>query len=153
MAENTAADRFIEALGRLEAERDLESMIALFGDSAEIGNNVASRTFQGKEGAREFWTTYRDTFHDVRSTFHNRIVTGERAALEWTTEGTTSSSGSSGGAPFQYDGVSILEIEGDEITRFRAYFDGRELGKQIEHDAPGPDPADTNENSAGLIQD
>ena len=133
MAQNTA-DRFIEALGRLEAERDIEGIVALFGDRAQVGNNVSSKTFSGQEGAREFWSTYRDTFHDMRSTFHNRIVTGGRAALDWTTAGTTSG----GSAPFRYDGVSILEIQGDRITRFRAYFDGRHLGQLIEQDAVNP---------------
>ena len=79
------------------------------------------------EGAREFRTKYRETFGEVRSTFRNRIVTPDRAALEWTTEGTTAN-----GAPFSYEGVSILEIEGDLITRFRAYFDPEVLGRQIE---------------------
>ena len=36
------------------------------------------------------------------------------------------------GHEISYEGVSILEVEGDKISRFFAYFDPRKLGKQIE---------------------
>lgn len=129
MAANIA-EQFIEALRGLEENRDLESMVVLYADESEIGNVNAPEKFTGQTGAREFWTKYRDTFGEVRSTFRNCIIDGERAALEWTTEGTTA-----GGAPCNYEGVSIIEIEGDSITRFRAYFDPEALGRQIERAA------------------
>ncbi|HEX8635651.1 MAG TPA: nuclear transport factor 2 family protein [Pyrinomonadaceae bacterium] len=129
MAANIA-EQFIEALRGLEENRDLETMVALYAESSEVGNVNAPEKFTGQAGAREFWTKYRDTFGEVRSTFRNRIINDTRAALEWTTEGTTA-----GGAPFNYEGVSILEIEGDRITRFRAYFDPEALGRQIERAA------------------
>ncbi len=126
MAANIA-EQFIEALEQLEETRELEVMVALYAEGSEVGNINAPEKFTGTEGAREFWTKYRDTFGEVRSTFRNRIITDTRAALEWTTEGTTAN-----GAPFNYEGVSILELEGDRITRFRAYFDPEDLGQQIE---------------------
>lgn len=123
------AKRFIEALGRLEAERDLEAITALFGDESEIGNVTSPEKFRGREGAREFWgAKYRDTFGEVKSTFRNVFANETRAALEWTTEGT-----SADGSPITYDGVSILEIDGERITRFCAYFDAGDLGRQILH--------------------
>jgi len=125
MSENTVG-RFVEALGKLEAGRDVETIASLFAERSEIGNVVSPEKFSGREGAREFWTKYRETFGEVRSTFRNRIMTGERAALEWVTEGT-----STGGTPVRYDGVSILEVEGESITRFHAYFNAEALGKQI----------------------
>ncbi|MGH9942977.1 MAG: nuclear transport factor 2 family protein [Pyrinomonadaceae bacterium] len=120
------AERFVDALGRLEAERDLDAMAALYAAEAEIGNVVSPDKFKGPEGAREFWQKYRDTFGEVRSTFRNRAVTERLAALEWTTEGT-----SAGGVPVRYEGVSILEFEGERITRFCAYFNAEDLGRQI----------------------
>ncbi len=125
MAERVA-EKFIEALKALEESRDLEQIVALHAESADVGNVVAPEKFHGRDGAREFWTKYRDTFGEVNSTFRNRIITENRAALEWTTEGT-----SSGGEPINYEGVSILEIEGEQITRFRAYFNAGALGQQI----------------------
>ena len=121
------AEKFVEALGRLEAGRDLETISGLFAEESEIGNVVAPEKFRGREGAREFWgSKYRDTFGEVRSTFRNVFATEDRAALEWTTEGTAAD-----GTPLRYEGVSVLEIEGGRITRFCAYFDAGALGRQL----------------------
>jgi ketosteroid isomerase-like protein len=125
------AKRFVEALGRLEAERDLEGITALFAGESEVGNVVSPEKFHGREGAREFWgAKYRDTFGEVRSTFRNVFAAANFAALEWTTEGT-----SADGSPIRYEGVSILETDGEAITRFCAYFDAGSLGRQILHKA------------------
>ena len=127
------AEKFIEALGRLEAERALETISGLFAEESEIGNVVSPEKFHGAEGAREFWgAKYRDTFGEVRSTFRNVFAAGERAALEWTTEGTAQD-----GTPLRYDGVSLLEMEGGRITRFCAYFDAGALGRQLTGKAQG----------------
>jgi hypothetical protein len=39
--------------------------------------------------------------------------------------------GTSNGDTVTYDGVSILEIEGDKVSRFMAYFDTRDLTPQV----------------------
>lgn len=124
-------DAFIEALARLENDRDVEPMAALYAEDAHVGNVVVGEKFTGPDGARQFWTTYRGTFETIRSTFHHRFVTEEGAALEWTSEGTTAD-----GKPFTYDGVSVLEVDGDRIGGFRAYFNSRDLGEQITTSAP-----------------
>ncbi len=80
----------------------------------------------GKDGARRFWTDYRGVLGEVRSTCRNVIATDGRAALELTTDGTSTDD-----KPFRYEGVSVLELEDDLITRFRAYFDTAALGRQI----------------------
>jgi len=127
------ARKFVEALGRLEAGRELDDIVAVFAPECEVGNVVSPEKFGGRDGAREFWgAKYRDTFGEVRSTFRNVFATENRAALEWTTEGT-----SSDGSPVKYDGVSILETDGELITRFCAYFDAGSLGRQILHKAAG----------------
>ncbi len=123
------AEQFIEALGKLEAERDVETITALYAEGSEVGNIIAPEKYEGREGARRFWTIYRDTFNEVRSTFRNRIITDDRAALEWTTEGT-----SINGAPIKYDGVSILEMDGDRIARFRAYFNAEDISRPIKQE-------------------
>ncbi len=124
MAQDTAK-KFVEALGKLEAERDLETIVALFGEDCDIAN-VITEDNDKQTDVRAFWQSYRDNFAEVKSTFRNQIVTENRAALEWKTVGASSE-----GHEFQYDGVSILEIEGDKITRFRAFFDPNKLGRQI----------------------
>ena len=120
-------EQFTDALSRLETERDLDAIVSLFASDCEVGNVVVPEKFHGPEGAREFWTKYRDTFHELKSTFRNEITSEMRAALEWTTRAT-----SADGRPFEYDGVSVLEMDGSKIKRFRAYFDAASLARHLE---------------------
>jgi len=120
------AGRFIAALGRLEAERDADALVALYADDAETGNVNAPEGFKGPDGARKFWTEYRGTFGEMKSEFRNQIDAGDRVALEWITVGT-----SVDGNPIEYSGVSILEVRDDKVARFQAYFDPSALGRQI----------------------
>lgn len=120
------AKKFIEALRTLESERDAEPLASLYADNAVIGNVIAPDQFHGPEGARQFWTEYRGTFNQAESEFRNVIASDGRAALEWTTKGTSFE-----GAAVKYAGVTILEIDGEKITRSAAYFDPGALGRQI----------------------
>lgn len=124
---NSLTQRFKDALGRLERDRDVDTIAALFSEDAEVGNVLAPEKFHGVDGARDFWTKYRDTFETLKSEFRNQIVTEGGIALEWTTDGT-----SANGSQVQYDGVSVLEVSNEKIKRFRAYFDAGSLGRQIE---------------------
>jgi ketosteroid isomerase-like protein len=119
------ADDFVEALRKLEEEEDVEALVAIHAEECEVGNVSVPETFRGHEGLREFWTSYLSTFGEMRSEFRNVFATEDRAALEWTTEGT------SNGDTVSYDGVSILEIEGGKVRRFMAYFDTRDLTPQV----------------------
>lgn len=118
--------KFADALHKLEDNSDLETIVAMYTEDCEVGNVVVPEKYQGLEGARKFWTIYRDTFGQVHSEFRNIFGSENRAVLEWTTSGTSET-----GGDFSYDGVSILELEGDKVSRFRAYFDASALGRQI----------------------
>jgi ketosteroid isomerase-like protein len=126
MSNAETTDRFVAALHALERDRDVTTIAGLFDEDSEIGNVVSPRDFRGREGAREFWEAYRHWFGEIESTFRNVIVSDGRAALEWTTTGSSAS-----GDPITYDGVSILEMTNGRITRFRAYFDPGGLGEQM----------------------
>ena len=119
------ADNFIEALWKLEEDEDVEPLVRIHTEDCEVGNVSVPGTFNGHEGLREFWTSYRGTFGEMRSEFRNVFATREGAALEWTTQGT------SNGDSVSYDGVSILEFEDGRVRRFTAYFDTRDLTPQI----------------------
>ena len=125
MSEQTA-NKFIEALRTLEVDKDVEPLAALYAEGASVGNVIAPDRFHGPEGARQFWMEYRGTFDRAESKFRNVIASEGRAALEWTTEGTSFE-----GAPFGYAGVTILEVEAGHVTRSSAYFDPSALGRQI----------------------
>ena len=127
MSDAIRTQEFIDALHTLERDRDLEPIVGLFGADSEVGNIVAPRQFSGAEGARDFWQAYRATFGDMESEFRNIIESDGRAALEWTTTGTSVQ-----GDPITYAGVSILEFTDGQISRFWAYFNPTDLGRQIE---------------------
>ncbi|NTX08857.1 nuclear transport factor 2 family protein [Myxococcus sp. CA051A] len=122
------AERFVEALSRLEESGDLEGLIELFSDDARVSNVASSRVFSGKEGARQFWREYKGTLRQVKSTFRNMIEAGDRVALEWESQGTAHN-----GAAVAYEGVSILEWDGEHIRRFYAYYDPHALGTELAH--------------------
>ncbi|HZI11414.1 MAG TPA: nuclear transport factor 2 family protein [Myxococcus sp.] len=122
------AQRFVDALLRLEQSGDLEGIVALFSDDAQVSNVASPRVFSGKDGARQFWTEYKGTLGQVKSTFRNMIEAGDRVALEWETQGTARN-----GAAVDYEGVSIIEWDGDRIRRFYAYFDPHALGQELAH--------------------
>ena len=125
------SEKFIEALHELEQNRDVEKIAALFSDDAEV-NNVVTIENSHDLSAHDFWQKYRDNFGEVESQFKNKIYGKNSAALEWTTTGT----GADGGE-VSYEGVSILETDGERITRFFAYFNPSKLGRQIEETARG----------------
>jgi ketosteroid isomerase-like protein len=124
------AQRFVDALGKLEKSGDMEPLVSLFGEDAQVSNVASQRVFSGRDGARRFWTEYKGMLAQVRSTFRNMIEAGDKVALEWETQGTASN-----GAAVSYEGVSIIEWDGERIRRFYAYFDPGLLGREMAHGA------------------
>jgi ketosteroid isomerase-like protein len=120
------AQRFVDALLKLEKSGDLESLVSLFAEDAQVSNVASRRVFSGLDGARQFWTEYKTMLARVQSTFRNMIESGDRVALEWETQGTAHN-----GAAVNYEGVSIIEWDGDRIRRFYAYFDPGLLGREV----------------------
>lgn len=121
-------EKFINALQKLEQNRDVEQIAALFAEDAEI-NNVVTIENNHDLDAHKFWTNYRDSFGEVNSEFINKILDENSAALEWKTTGTDVA-----GSEIEYEGVSILESNGEHITRFFAYFDAGKLGTQMKEE-------------------
>ncbi len=120
------AERFKEALWKLEEDRDVEALVEIHAEDCSVGNVAVPETFNGHDGLREFWTNYRNTFDEMKSEFRNVFADDAgHAALEWTTKATED------GDDVSYGGVSILEIEDGKVKRFMAYFDPRSLTEQI----------------------
>ena len=116
-------DAFIKELEKVESGGDVEGLAGLFAEDCEIGNVALPKPLRGANGAREFWTHYQKTLGNVRSVFKNHIVDENHSALEWTTEGED--------GEIAYSGVSIIEHDGEKISRFFAYFDPAKLGNQL----------------------
>jgi limonene-1,2-epoxide hydrolase len=118
---------FINALEKLEQFGDLEPMAQLFSENSELSNLGITSPVHGKAGAYRFWKGYAKTFKSVKSTFNRISENGSIAVLEWTSEGILPQ-----GTPFHYSGVTLLDFEGDQIVRFKAYYDSALL---MEHSA------------------
>ena len=121
------AEEFINALRQLEERGDVEAIIPVFAEDAELSNPTDNSPHRGREGAKEFWGAYRRTFTEIHSEFRNIAESDRAALLEWTSRGRTAT-----GEEFEYEGVSVLEFADDKVRRFRAYFDTATLGKHME---------------------
>lgn len=115
---NSDVDRFVDALHRLERDRDVEPMVALFDADAELWKLDGRQAAQGVDGARQFWTDYRDVFDTVDSEFTSRTETADRAVLEWTSRTRLAT-----GHDLTYRGVSVLDLGDGPLTGFRTYYD------------------------------
>ena len=113
------AETFMSTLQQIEASRDPEPLVALFGEKAELLNLALTEPLTGVEGARQFWKNYLAAFGSIKSTFHHHLQTDREAVLEWVSEGTMAD----GGQPISYRGISVVEYDGDKVSRFRTYYD------------------------------
>lgn len=117
--------QFIDALGKLEADGDVDTIAALFAGGADISNPLTEHKGEGEGGAAAFWKSYRGTFDTITSKFRNVVEAGDVACLEWVSDATIK------GAEIHYGGVSVLEFGGSGLTAFRTYFDPEKIGQQV----------------------
>jgi ketosteroid isomerase-like protein len=112
------AERFMHTLQQIEATGDVEPLVVLFTEDAELSNLAMTEPLRGHDGARRFWQKYLSVFERIQSKFTN-VVEGDRTAvLEWISEGALST-----GESLNYRGVSILETDNGQVCRFRTYYD------------------------------
>jgi ketosteroid isomerase-like protein len=112
------AERFMGALRELEESGDTEPLMALFSDEPEAANLGRAQPAHGREEVRRFWQDYLNAFDGIRSEF-THVIEGEGGAvLEWVSRGKLPN-----GEPVEYRGVSVLELEGNRVRRFRSYYD------------------------------
>ncbi|MHA6797072.1 nuclear transport factor 2 family protein [Pseudonocardia bannensis] len=119
---NSTTRRFVGALRHFEQQGDIEPLVALFTEDAELFRLDGRGERRG--GVREFWEEYRSVFADVRTRFLN-VVEGtdpvegyEEAGLEWHSVGRLTD-----GRPVDYYGSTFLGLDGDLITALRSYYD------------------------------
>lgn len=112
------AQQFVAALDNLHRNREVEPIADLFTDDATLSKVGMPHQEHGKQGARAFWQQYRDVFGSIDASFRHTASGDGIAFLEWTSEGTLSD-----GTDFRYDGVSVLEAQGETIDAFRTCYD------------------------------
>lgn len=114
--ENTS--RFMQTLQHIEETGEVESLVALFSDEAELINLAMPEPLKGKEGAQRFWQKYLSVFDRIHSQFTNVVEGNNTSVLEWVSRGTLSNS-----EEITYRGVSVLEFNDGKVQHFRTYYD------------------------------
>ncbi|MBE9226638.1 nuclear transport factor 2 family protein [Phormidium sp. LEGE 05292] len=117
MASETA-EKFMQTLQQIESNKNVEPLVSLFTEDAQLSNLATPSPLQGKDGARQFWQKYLSVFQQINSKFTNVVESNGSAVLEWISEGTLTS-----GEPLKYQGVSIIETVDGKVQRFRTYYD------------------------------
>lgn len=120
------AQNFMDALHGLEKDGSMDRLVEMFSDHAELRSPAQERTHRGKEGAKAFWDAYQRSFEEIHSDFRNVTESDDAVILEWTSRGRLAS-----GSTIEYDGVSVVEHQDDQIRRFRTYFDPGALKEQV----------------------
>lgn len=117
MASETA-EKFMQTLQQIEGNKNVEPLVSLFTEDAQLSNLATQSPLQGKDGARQFWQKYLSVFQQIHSKFTNVVESNGSAVLEWISEGTLTS-----GEPLKYQGVSIIETVDGKVQCFRTYYD------------------------------
>jgi ketosteroid isomerase-like protein len=129
MASQTA-ENFMSALQEAERTGDVNALVKMFTDDAEITNIALKQPFKGRDGAYEFWNDYLKVFDRIASEFTHVTEGGETAVLEWRAEGALRH-----GHPIHYCGVSIIEMSDGRVRRFRSYYDSAQFIHPVSHAA------------------
>lgn len=115
---NNLAERFMRSLQQTETTRQVDALVELFSEDANLSNLAMHQPIQGKEAIRQFWQNYLSVFDRIHSQFTHTSEGNGTITLEWISEGALSS-----GEPFSYRGVSILEAQNGQVQHFRTYYD------------------------------
>lgn len=112
------ASHFMQTLQQIEKTGEVEPLVDLFADDAELINLTMLEPLKGKEGAHQFWHKYLSVFDRIHSEFTNVAESNSTSVLEWVSKGTLSTS-----EEITYRGVSVLEFDNGQVQRFRTYYD------------------------------
>lgn len=112
------AERFMHTLQQVEETGNVEPLVAMFTENAELSNLAMIEPLEGRDGARRFWQKYLSVFERVHSKFTNVVEGDGTVVLEWNSSGALST-----GEEVNYQGVSILETDSGQVKSFRTYYD------------------------------
>ncbi len=111
------AEKFMDALQTIEKENEVDALVNLFSDKAEL-TRLTHKTYEGKDEAKRFWQEYLEPFDEVSTEFFKVTEDDETVVLEWESKGKLAN-----GHDIDYQGVSSFDTEGGEVVRFRTYYD------------------------------
>ncbi len=111
------AEKFMDGLQTIEKENQVDALVELFSDKAEL-TRLTHKTYEGKDEAKRFWQEYLEPFDEVHTEFFKVTEDDETVVLEWESKGKLAN-----GHDIDYQGVSSFDTEGGEVVRFRTYYD------------------------------
>jgi len=114
------ARAFADALKTFEQEKDVSVLTRLFADDATTLRLDGRGERKGE--VAEFWQEYRGQFDDLQTTFYNVVEGSDQFALEWTSTGTLTD-----GRSIEYRGVTVIDLNGDTISKLRTYYDSAQF--------------------------
>ena len=111
-------ESFEQALHHLDEQGDAGPMVELTAPDAVLTKLDRSLEASGPVGARGFWDDYRSVFDTISTEFTRTVDDDRGSSLEWTSRGTLS-----GGGELTYSGVTVIDVDGDQVTGVRTYYD------------------------------
>ena len=114
------ARRFAAGLHDLDESGDAAAFAEQFTDDAVTQRFDARGERRGE--VEQFWREYHAQFRSISTTFYDVVEGGDRFALEWTSDATLSD-----GRPIQYRGVTVIDLDGDKITKLSTYYDSAQF--------------------------
>ena len=114
------ARSFATGLQTFEKDGDASSFAKLFAADAVTQRFDARGERRGE--VEQFWQEYRGQFDKVSTTFYEVVEGSDKFALEWTSDATLTD-----GRPLQYRGVTVIDLDGDKISKLSTYYDSAQF--------------------------
>ena len=115
---SAVSDRFVQALHHLDEHADAGPMVELTSEDAVLTKLDSHREAHGREGARAFRDEYRSVFRTISTEFTHSLDGEHGSSLEWRSSGTLPD-----GADLAYRGVTVIDVDGEQVTGVRTYYD------------------------------
>jgi ketosteroid isomerase-like protein len=115
---SAVSERFMAALHHLDEHADTGPMVELTAPEAVLRKLDRHQEETGPEGARVFWDDYRSVFATISTEFTSTLDGETGSSLEWVSRSTLAD-----GAELTYSGVTVIDVDGDQVTGVRTYYD------------------------------
>ncbi len=110
--------RLMERYKRAWEEKNPDLAAELFADDIEYPETPFGPPACGRDGLKRYWTEAIADQTDIRFSWTNMFLEGDRGALEWECTYETKSTG----ARATLKGAMFFLFEGERIKRFREYW-------------------------------
>ena len=114
MSEQSSITHFFDLVNK----RDLDKLGHLLTENAEF-YFPKTRPLLGRNQIIRFFKILFRQYPELEFKVQRKIIQGETAAVHWTNQGVDKS-----GGPYENEGVTIIEIEGDKIKYISDFFKG-----------------------------